>query len=511
MFKLKQYRIWFLLGVLAILLALPAGSLANNGFLTSEPPMLTLDPDLPNGSRVKAIINVGETVNGFLFEGLPDGIGLAPGPYKDTVNVFVAHEQTTVPFFGTADFQDASVSKFTLNTKKGDSMGAVLAAEVAIGPEEGYLRFCSASMAGPAEGFSSYTFFANEEANDVVDVPAGAQYGPDPSVDPQRQAGYVVVLDAETGEFTQVAGMGRLNHENTIALPGWDQLAMLTTDDTFSGPSAQLYLYLAADEDAVWQDEGSLWAFQVTGTQDGPVDPGDAFNGANDYLDLRPGDDFQGRFIPVPDDIADGTTSELPQDALENWSNDNNVFQFIRLEDLAYDKNNPRVVYVADTGRTRVVPDPTTGRLTRGPGGTQGFADNGSVFKFVFNEDDPTKVDSFSVLAQGDDPGQGDFVGFVSPDNMDTSPNSLMLQEDADNAKIWRYNLRNGKWSVVATVNDPDGESSGIVDASDFFGPGYWLLDVQGHGLFVDEELQSDGTLLKRESGQLLLMKIPGS
>ena len=67
MFKLKQYRIWFLLGVLAILLALPAGSLANNGFLTSEPPMLTLDPDLPNGSRVKAIINVGETVNGFLF------------------------------------------------------------------------------------------------------------------------------------------------------------------------------------------------------------------------------------------------------------------------------------------------------------------------------------------------------------------------------------------------------------------------------------------------------------
>jgi hypothetical protein len=482
----------------------------SRGFLTDEAPFITLDADVPADSSVKAIINSGEMVNGFTFEGLPDGIGLAPGEDKGTVNVFVAHEQTTVPFFGTADFQDASVSKLTLDTSKGNSMGAVLAAEVAIGPENGYLRFCSASMAGPAEGFSHYTFFANEEANDVVVVPSGAPYGPDPYWGSDRQAGYVVVLDAETGDFTQVAGMGRLNHENTIALPGWNQLAMLTTDDTFSGPSAQLYLYLADNESQVWGDEGSLWAFRVTGTDDGPVDPTDPFNGANDYLDLRPGDDWQGEFIPVPQDIARGLTGVAPQQALEDWSNDNNVFQFIRLEDLAYDKNNPRVVYVADTGRTRVIPDPTTGRMTRGPGGTTGQADNGSVFKFVFNEEDPRKVDSFSVLAQGDDPVYGDFVGFVNPDNMGTSPNSLMVQEDADDAKIWRYNLRNRKWSVVATVNDPDGESSGIVDASAWFGPGHWLLDVQGHGEFVDEEV-IDGVTYKRESGQLLLMKIPGS
>jgi len=37
-------------------------------------------------------------------------------------------------------------------------------------------------------------------------------------------------------------------------------------------------------------------------------------------------------------------------------------------------------------------------------------------------------------------------------------------------------------WTVVATVNDPDGESSGIVDASKWHGPGSWLLDVQAHG-----------------------------
>ncbi len=119
-------------------------------------------------------------------------------------------------------------------------------------------------------------------------------------------------------------------------------------------------------------------------------------------------------------------------------------------------------------------------------------------------------MDSFSVLAQGDDADDGLFVPFISPDNMDTSVNSLMVQEDADNAKIWRNDLGSGSWDVVATVNDPDGESSGIVDASEWFGSGAWILDVQGHGEFVDQEQVGD-VLIKRESGQLLLMVIPGS
>jgi hypothetical protein len=506
--KFKKSHIWFLLVALALVFALPAGVAASHPHPSPQDPFITLDPGVPAGSTVTPIINSGDVYHDFLFEGLPDGIGLAPGPSEGTVNVFVAHEQTTIPFFGTADFQDASVSKLTLDT----STAQVIAASVAIPPEAGYKRFCSASMAGPAEGFSNYTFFTGEEANDIVDVPAGAPYGPDPALDPQRQAGYAVVLDAETGNFTQVAGMGRLNHENTIAVPGgWDQLALLTTDDTFSGPSAQLYMYLADSESDVWQDNGSLWAFRVTRTDEGPLNPNDPFNGANDYLELQPGDVWEGQFIRVPKKIARGLTDEAPQDALENWSNEKNVFQFIRLEDLAYDKNDPYVVYIADTGRSRVVPDPETGRMTRAPGGTVGMADNGSIFRMEFSPDNPRKVISFSVLAQGDDLTKDLFVPFVSPDNLDTSANSLMVQEDNDNAKIWHYDLAGGAWSVVATVNDPDGESSGIVDASEWFGQGAWILDVQGHGLNVAEEVLPDGTLLKRESGQLMLMVIPGS
>jgi hypothetical protein len=510
-YLLKQ-RTWFLMAVLVLVVAIPTLALANPGWLTPKAPYITLTTDAPAGSTVKAIISSGETINGFKFQGIPDGIGLTAGTEPNTVDVYVSHEETTVPFFGTADFQNASVSKLTLDTTSGPNMGAVEEASVAISPDLGYLRFCSASLAGAAEGLSTPTFFTGEEANDIVDVPSGAPFGADPALDPQRQAGYVVALNTVTGESTPIPGMGRLNHENTIVVPGgWSRHALLTTDDTFSGPSAQLYLYLANPESHILEDKGSLWAFRVTRTDEGPVNPNDPFNDANDYLDIDPGDDWQGEFIRVPKKIALGLTDEAPQDALENWSNENNVFQFIRLEDLDYDRNDSRVVYVADTGRDRVVPDPTTGRMMRGPGGTVGQADNGSIFKFVFNEANPRKVDSFSVLAQGDDPTGSAFVAFVNPDNMGASANSLMVQEDADNARIWQHDFDSGDWTAIATVDDPDGESSGIVDASAFFGEGAWLLDVQAHGTNLETNLLPDGTLQKLEDGQLMLMTIPGS
>jgi hypothetical protein len=87
-----------------------------------------------------------------------------------------------------------------------------------------------------------------------------------------------------------------------------------------------------------------------------------------------------------------------------------------------------------------------------------------------------------------------------------------MVQEDADNAQIWRYGLRNRRWTAVADVVDTGGESSGIVDASAWFGPGSWLVNVQAHDLpFVDEATDEAGNTVKREDGQLLLVTIPGS
>ena len=92
----------------------------------------------------------------------------------------------------------------------------------------------------------------------------------------------------------------------------------------------------------------------------------------------------------------------------------------MRAEDIAYDKNDPTVVYMADTGGRGVGPavdengDPTTGRLARSD--TESISPNGAIFRFDFNDDDPTKVDSFTKTAQGDDDTMGGYVPFKSPD-----------------------------------------------------------------------------------------------
>ena len=505
-------RLAGLAAAMALTLALPAASLGKGpeGFRTDVAPYIT--PFSPS-IEVVALVTVGENagVAGFTFEGIPDGIGIAPVAGNPKVmDVFVTHEQSTVPFQNERDHEDSSISRLRIDVSR-PNRPVITDASVPLGPEQRFLRFCSAFMAGPEHGFAHYTFLANEESNDVISIPAGAVYGPDPSVAPNRQAGYAVYLDTQTGVFDVLPNQGRHNHENTVIVPGgWGEIVALSGDDTFTFPStetrpnlSQLYMGLSDDAAAFTADNSTLWAFRVTGTPD-PVDPDDPFNNANDFFEIAPGQTWTGEFIMVPGDVARGEDPEVrPQDDLEDWSNANNVFQFIRVEDIAYDRNNPRVVYVADTGNTRLVESLTTGRLWRS---SSGMGSNGRIFRLEFNAADPTVVDSFSVFADAAD------VGFRQPDNLDTSRKSLMLQEDAANARIWRYNFEEPSWSVVATVNDPGGESSGIVDASAWAGPGWWLLDVQAHS--TDQEVFSapgELPLVKREDGQLLMMRVPGS
>lgn len=490
----------------ALAIAVPASALGNHAF-PNPAPYVALEPAAGAG-QIIPLINSGDEYHGVTFEGIPDGIGVVPG--EGTVDLYVAHEQSHVPFGGFADFQDSSVSRVTVDVAQKQVVGL----DVALSPDLGFLRFCSAFMAGPDQGFDDYTFFVNEETNDIVTVPDEAPYGADPAIAPYRQGGYAVALNTATDEVTTLSRMGRHNHENTVFVPGgWKWTVSLSGDDTFSAPSSQLYLHTANDPDQVLSDKGQLWAFQVTAANGSRVDRYDPYNDANDYLEIDAGDTFSGRFIHVPTDVARGLTDEAPQDALENWSNANNVFQFVRVEDIAYDPDDPRTVYFADTGTSRLAEDPATGRLTRlGSGGT---TSNGRIFKMVLNAKDPRVVDSLTILVDAGD------IGMRNPDNLDVGRRSIMVQEDVSDAKVWRYDMAGGTWSHVASAIQPSAETSGIVDVSGIFGDGWWALDVQSH---VNE---SEGTETltytapisgatqqyreRREDGQLLLMHIPGS
>ena len=72
--------------------------------------------------------------------------------------------------------------------------------------------------------------------------------------------------------------MGRHNHENSVAIPGYREPVVLSGDDTFvSAPAqSQLYLYIAKTRTTVWTDKGDLCAFMA----DAP--------GLNDYDDISP-------------------------------------------------------------------------------------------------------------------------------------------------------------------------------------------------------------------------------
>ncbi len=353
--------------------------------------------------------------------------------------------------------------------------------------------------------------------------------------------------------------MGRHNHENDVALPGFDGVAVLSGDDTFSTTpaSSQLYLYTAAGRDALWNDKGTLHAFVADDTS------------KNDYFDVQPGDVIDGTFVTVPKMIATGkkpngtellstdfpgmpappsTIPDGPQWVLDQWGNKattpslpNDVFDFIRIEDTAYDKRPgmSNVVYLADSGRG-----------TAGAANPLTTSTNGRIWKLELDPSNPLKG-KLSILVQGDDNPVKTLGEIHQPDNMETTANgSLLVQEDpgssqqfalptvdpnATTARIWRVPLGGGSPEVVAKVDqsadegptdvDPSGlsnlgawESSGVVDASAVFGPGMFLVDVQAGTLWIEMAAGPDVVApagpdwtYKRSGGQLLLMKIPGA
>ena len=542
-------------GVATFVAATAAGG-GSPGFKTSHGPMIT--PVAP-GATYEPIITVGDTLpGGYMFESIPDGISISANG-KGTVDLYVNHETSTVPFpynaatgVGFNDFTNSLVSKLRLHQRS----GGVLQGWYAIQSSENWQRFCSNFLATEEQGFDRPMLLTNEEGIDWVNR-SGEAWPAVEGAPEARQIGAVVAIDEKTGQVRPIWGMGRHNHENSVPIPGYGKPVVLSGDDTFvSNPAkAQLYNYIADDSDAVWNDEGDLFAFVA----DAP--------GVDDYYDFPVGSSMSvsGRFVKVPKDIAtghapDGTDLmaadkgyplppndgswqrgpsglgiDGPQWVLEHWGDTQAkpVFQFVRVEDIAYDRRPgmQNVVYVVDSGRGAT-----------SPGGNTFTSSNGRVWKLVLDPNDPTKVLSFSVLIEGDDAPVKAPNEIHQPDNLESTRNSLLIQEDpgssqqfpigstdpaATTARIWQYDLATGTMRVAAKVDQsadegptdvdsgPAGnlgawESSGIVDASRVFGPGAFLVDVQAGTLVIDEEVR--GTLTyQRDGGQLGLLRIPGA
>ncbi|MGH3018112.1 MAG: alkaline phosphatase PhoX [Gaiellaceae bacterium] len=575
----------------AVLATVASGGPSAAGYNTAQAPMVTLLSNAPASSTADAIISVGDTMpGGYTFESIPDGVAVYPRG-NGRADVFVNHETSTVPFpFGAPwaggeanqnDFTNSEVSQLNFN----QHTKSITHASKAIASLENYQRFCSNFLATAVEGFDRDILLTNEEAQDWVYRTGTAWPGPTyiaPASPGAEQAGVVVAHDVKSGKTKPIYGMGRHNHENSVAVPSFDEIVVLSGDDTFqtnAPSSSQLYMYKAADSDELWADEGTLYSFRADGTD-------------NDYFDLQPEETISGEFVEVPEEIAKGKDADdsheltravdfpgypppsggpsLPPDGpqwvLDQWgdvANDpsvsgNNVFDFIRLEDIAYDKNTPNIVYIADSGRAETG---AAAPLTK--------STNGRIYKMVLDPNGtgtPTEAE-ISILVQGDDNPTGrlgdpalSFNEIHQPDNLETTWNgNLLVTEDPSSAN--QYDLPRDPldtparlWSVPLGAADPDAskvallevnqaldentnaaagaidvdvasatrlgnwESSGIVDASAAFGPGAFFLTIQAHSYWV---AKADGPdvlgvpngqdyVFKKEGGQLILVKLPG-
>ena len=496
------------------------GARAGAGFRTRQSSMLTA---VASGVYITPIVTVGDKVGAYTFESIPDGIAVRR-LRNGNAQVFVTHETSRVPFpyvpaspnvsNSFNDYDNAQLSELEINPRA----LAVGQGTIAIPSSANFQRFCSTFIADERHGFSRPILFAPEEATDIVNR-TGRAFPAEPNGG--EQAGVVVAYDIDAKTYKTIYTMGRFNHENQVALPGFSSPTMVSGDDTFSAPASQLYMYTAKSTDALMNDDGQLWAFV---SADAAV---------NDYGDLKMSSSVSGKFIPVPRAIAVGD-----QNGLENWSNQNNVFQFIRVEDIVPSSEEAGVFYFADTGEPRAVSDPATGRLRRGSTGTGPYP-NGRIFRMQIDPRDPTVVLRLSILVDGDALGAASAkvpALIHNPDNVEVTPTGLLIGEDpgsqnsyaadeptATNARIWHYDVRTGSLSIVARVDQSadanarygSWESSGIVDASEPFGPGAYLVNIQAHTLFVatkpGDDANKDGQpdwLDKKEGGQLLLMRL---
>ncbi len=449
--------------VAAIWLLVPGGlasgenALAPTPFVTSERPFLVaLEP----GVVVQPILTtgdiIGEGADAYQMSGVPDGIGWYESA-AGVIEVFFNHELH--PDF---DPSGSRISHVTLN-----ALGQVTAAEYAVFGTEGYEWFCSSTL-------------------EIIDGVPWYLTGEESKHSPRK--GMSIAMDASTGAVHETPWFGHFGHENVVPVAGLSNAFLGLSEDGFSEFS-QYFAYTAGSFDgAIDGSQGSLRVW----VPDDPVNDG---NPSAD--DLGKGESMSGHFARIP------RAENLLPLQLEKLVQSMGAFDFNRIEDQIDDPNDLGTIYFAETGRANQ-------EIT-----------HGRIYKMEVDPASPRNATLSVVLdaADGDD--------IFSPDNLGLSDAALVIQEDRNWKKsgynrVLVYDLATGTLTPVARA-DPDQaivddrgpgdwESSGAVDVSDVFGPGWWLLDVQAHHTEMsvpDQSLEPDSAT--GEGGQLMLLFIPGT
>ncbi len=501
---------------------------------------LLLRPEPGAGFTARALLTIGERVNGYAPPGKPDGTGVWRVD-ENTVRLLVTHElrarQGT--FYELANgtrLQGARISYLDIDRETRrvhraglafgevrDRRGQLVRAPNQISQRRdaddpaGFTSLCSAAGFAAAAGvFMDDLFFVHEETSAMAAHPHG---------------GSVWVLDVLEQRLWALPELGRGSWENVALVETPDgrqpdgHVALLLSDDYEFG-AAPLYLWIGRKRpggdllDRNGLRTGQLHVWVAENGDDSPQ----RFNGT--------GSRRRGAFIPIPTRLPsragqDGYDQDgyLDDTTLRIQARATGAFMFSRPEDLHPNPANGRHVVWAATGHGGLFPADDWGdlyliRMTFTPT-AQGFAAEAEL----------------EILHDGDEHPD---LGIRNPDNLVWAGDGLVyVQEDkatkrasfgklsGREASIWRidpYAPRD--YRRVAEINRAarlpagavDGraaqfggwESSGILDVSEAFGAApaelLLLVNVQAHGL-VGGPIGGRNDLV--EGGQILLLSRP--
>jgi Alkaline phosphatase PhoX len=507
---LRAFALTGLIPLTAASLAIAALGETSTGPNTKTEPYLL---PVGEGVHVASLLTVGEgsASNGYEMVGIPDGLGLVhAAPSSRDFTLLMNHElrgnQGAVRRHGTtgAFVSELTIDASSLEVERGDDLidpgvaywnyltqsYAPTPSPAGVNPRDAsdtflaqpaeFWRFCSSSITerkqlfdqSSKNGYAGQIYFGGEENGDE-----GRLFG--------------VTTD---GRAKQLPRLGLLSWENTLAaFNDGDKTVVMGMEDAASG---QLRVYVGSK-----QEVGD------------PFDRAGLTNGVNHVLDLadesistdsgfraKYGAGAAVEFTLGADEAVDWDSSGARQNADAAAKG----LSLNRIEDGAFDPRRPDDFYFVTTeGSPGVVPSEPA--VTR---------DGGGLWRVRFVDvDRPELGGTIELLLDGT---EAPYLN--KPDNLGIDgKGNLLIQEDPGNnaqlARVVAYDVDTGRRGVVAEF-DPsafrtggaqfltqDEESSGIVDAQDVLGKGWFLLDAQVHKASVDP--------VKVELGQLMALHVP--
>ncbi|WP_179074970.1 SdiA-regulated domain-containing protein [Nostoc sp. C057] len=438
-----------------------------------------------SGVSLTSILSVGDSIGGYKMAGIPDGLGAFDNG-NGTFTLLMSHEiSNTLGVTRAHGGKGAFVSSWVINKSDlsvvngGDLIKNVYNWNTATQSSNtttstiDFSRFCSADLPSVTAYYNAATGLGSQERIFMHGEEGGATGYQLATIATGANKGNSYVL----GKFnlsTNASGLtGVGGWENALANPlAQDKTIVIGNNDGGTGIMSQaVAVYVGTKTN--------------TGSE---IDKAGLTNGTLKFVNVTGNTAEIANTTTRATNITNGAAFTLSGTASTAFS---------RPEDGAWNPLNPSQYFFATTDRIDQVSDGVGTQVGRSRLWRLNFTD-------ITNPDAGGTIDLLLDGTEG-----GNMFDNITPDKF----GNILLQEDvggaAHNGKIWQYNIATDTLKLLAK-HDParfgdigvsatapftnDEESSGIIDAQDILGPGWFLLDTQAH-YSIPGELVEGGQL----------------